>query len=323
MAERPRIIRIDQHDPRVVAAAEAEQRFFKHYGLDFKTHFVELKQPDVRVRVLEVGSGEPVLMVPGGAGDAFWFAPLIAELKGWRFLVVNRPGGGMSDGVDHRQVDLRRFAVSTLSSVMDALDLTRVPVISNSMGGLWTFWLALDQPERVSMMVQMGCPALILNTSAPLFMRLMSVPGINRFIVSMMQLGSPAKALSGLRQMGTKQEAIDAMPGEGAEAGYRMWNLPTYRNTWLTLMQSVATLRGGKPQLQLSDEQLRRIEQSVLFIWGDNDPFGGLDVARQATEAVPKAKLHQMSAGHLPFLDNPPECARVIREFLSSPGYPG
>lgn len=316
MTDLPRITRIDPHDPRVRPAAEAEQRLLEHYGLKYAIHHVELKEPPIRVRVLDVGSGPPALMVPGGSGDAIWFVPLITHLTGWRFLMVNRPGGGMSDGVDHRQVNIQRLAVDTLVSVLDAFGLERVPIIGNSMGGLWTFWLALDRPERVSMMVQLGCPALILKTSAPFFMRLMTVPVIDQVIVRVMQPPSTEKALDGLRFMGTRQDLIDAMPGVLAVAAYHFFHLPTFQETWLSLMQAVATLRGGRPSYQLGAEQLRRIRQPVLFIWGDRDPFGSLDVARQATSVVPEAQLHTVSTGHLPFLDDPAECGRVIRDFL-------
>src|SRR5947209_261945 len=158
---------LDNGDPNVIAFAKAEQKVFDHYGLEVKTHFVQLKQPELKVRVLEVGSGDPLLMVPGGSGDAFIFAPLLAGLADWRILAIDRPGGGMSDGIDHRQVNLRHLAVDTLTTVLDTFQLNAVPIIGNSMGGLWSFWLALDRPDRVNRMVQLGCPALILNTAAP------------------------------------------------------------------------------------------------------------------------------------------------------------
>lgn len=317
MNEHPTITRIDHDDPRSKSALDAEQHLFAHYGLDYKVHFVEMKEPNLRVRVLEVGSGEPVLIVPGGSGDACFFAPLMAELKGRRFIAVNRPGGGLSDGIDHRHVDVRRLAVNTIKSVADAFGLNRVPIVCNSMGGLWSFWFALDCPERVSRLVQMGCPALILNTSAPFFMRLLGVPGINRFIAPNMQPKNIEQALDGLRFQGSRQEDIDAMPRVTAEAAYHFFNLPTYLDTWITIISAVATLTGANPKYQLRADQLERVQPPVLFVWGDNDPFGNLDVARQAARTVPSAQLYEMRAGHLLFLDKPQECGRVIREFLS------
>lgn len=314
------VTRIDRTDPRSTSALDAEERLFTHFGLEYKVHFVELREFDLCVRVLEVGAGRPLLMVPGGTGDALFFGALMAELKGWRMIALNRPGGGLSDGIDHRQVDVRRLAVSTLRSVADTFQLDRVPIVCNSMGGLWSFWFALDSPERVSKMVQMGCPALALNTSAPFFMRLLGVPGINRFIAPNMQPKSIDGALDGLRFQGSSQQDIDRMPRESAEAAYHFFHLPTYLDTWKTLISAVATLTGASPRYQLRADQLQRVQQPVQFIWGENDPFGNLDVARQMARIVPNARLHEMRTGHLPFLDQPKECGRVIHEFLSENG---
>jgi 2-hydroxy-6-oxonona-2,4-dienedioate hydrolase len=320
MMSQATITRIDQRDPRIVAATEAERRLFAHYGLDYKTHHVELEQPDLRVRILEVGSGPPLLLVPGGSGDAWQLAPLMAQLRGWRVIAVNRPGGGMSDGLDHRQLDLRRLAIHTLSAVLDAFALPRVPVIGNSMGGLWSFWLALDQPERVSTLIQIGCPALILNTSAPFFMRLLSVPVLQRLLAATLQPNSRETALDGLKFQGSSQAAIAGMPDVLGEAAYHFFRLPTYSDTWITVISATATLRGAKRAYQLGADQLQQVRQPVCFLWGDNDPFGALDIARMALDTVPMATLHVLHAGHLPFLDDPTACGQHIRAFLASLG---
>ena len=319
MNDNPTITRIDLDDPRSIAALNAEQRLFDYYGLDYKYHYVEMNEPNLRLRVLEVGEGPPVLMVPGGAGDAFIFAPLMAQLTGWRMIALNRPGSGLSDGIDHRQVDLRQLAANTLRSVADAFDLDRVPIIRNSMGGLWSFWYTLAYPDRVSSMVQMGCPALILNTSAPFFMRLIGVPGINRFIAPQMQPKSIDTTLDGLRFQGSSQEDIDRMPHAMADAAYHMYQLPTYLDTWKSLIAAVASIRGANPKYQLRADDLERIDQPLQFIWGANDVFGDLDVARQATRIIPNAQLHEMQTGHLLLLDQPEATGAVIREFLDTP----
>jgi pimeloyl-ACP methyl ester carboxylesterase len=107
------------------------------------------------------------------------------------------------------------------------------------------------------------------------------------------------------------------MPKVAAEAAYRFFHLPTYLDSWKTLVSAVATLTGARPKYQLGADQLRRVQQPVQFVWGEKDPFGNLDVARQAARVIPNAKLYEMGTGHLPFLDRPQESGRVIREFLS------
>jgi pimeloyl-ACP methyl ester carboxylesterase len=81
----------------------------------------------------------------------------------------------------------------------------------------------------------------------------------------------------------------------------------------------VATIGGANPQYKLDAEDLELITQPLQFIWGANDVFGNLDVARQATNIIPNALLHEMQTGHLPFLDQPEETGTVIREFLGAP----
>jgi 2-hydroxy-6-oxonona-2,4-dienedioate hydrolase len=317
MNEHSPIIKIDQNDPQVKAFAQAELQLFKYYGLEIKTRYVELKQPNLRVRILEVGSGQPILIAPGGNGEAFIWAPLMAELKGWRFIVFDRPGSGLSDFVDHLKIDFRRVAVDTLLAVLDSSGMKSIPILSNSMGGLWSFWLALDQPERVGKIVQLGSTALILNSNAPFPMRLMSVPIINRRLISVTVPKSLDKALDGLRIMGSSEEKIRALPKEYAETFYASRHLPAFRDSWRSLQERVLTLIGPKSDLRLNEDQLRKVQQPVLFIWGNNDPFGGPDIGKRATGMMPNAELQEIQAGHLPYVDEPAECATIIQKFLS------
>jgi pimeloyl-ACP methyl ester carboxylesterase len=213
-------------------------------------------------------------------------------------------------------VDVRQLAVDTLRTVANHFQLPPAPLICNSMGGLWGFWYALAHPQRVSRMVQLGCPALLLDTSAPFFMRLLGVPLFQNLVALQLQPQDVDGALEGLRFQGSRQEDIDRLPPEMARAVYCFFNMPTYLPTWKTLVSSVATLRGARPRYRLEAGALRTIQCPVQFIWGDNDPFGGLDVARRAVEIMSDARLHEMRAGHLPFLDRPQETGRVIRAFL-------
>lgn len=309
---------LEQDDPRVEAAQEAERRLFEHYGLDYKAHYIELTEPKIRIRVQVVGSGKPVLMVPGSVGDAFVLTPLMAQLEGYQMIAVNRPGGGMSEGLDHRAVDVRKVAVDTLSSVLDYFGLERVPIVGNSMGGLWSFWFALDRPERVAAVVQLGTPALVLDTSAPFPMRLMSVPVLNRLLVKKMMVpNSRKKAREAPAFLGHPKDVGTNWSEAEAECAYQFPRLPTFETSWLSLMERVLNLRGAKEDVRFGEDKLRLVQQPVLFIWGSGDPFGSLVTARRAQAAVPDAELHEAGVGHLPWWDDAEKCARLIRGFLA------
>jgi pimeloyl-ACP methyl ester carboxylesterase len=65
------------------AYEEAERSLFERYGLEPESWFLELKDPPLRVRVIETGAGKPVLLVHGIALQAAVWAPLLAEVEGF------------------------------------------------------------------------------------------------------------------------------------------------------------------------------------------------------------------------------------------------
>ena len=79
------------HDSRIDRYREAERVLWSRYGLQPTEHFVEVGSPPVRIRVLEIGAGPPLLFAHGTAGSGPAFASLIQELLDFRCLVFDRP----------------------------------------------------------------------------------------------------------------------------------------------------------------------------------------------------------------------------------------
>lgn len=296
----------------------AERRLFEVYGLEVESRFLELQAPPMRARVLEIGEGAPVVLVHGGGGVGATWAPLMARMSGVRLLVVDRPGFGLSGGFDYRGIDLRRHAVAFLESVLDALGIERAAFVGNSMGGLWGFWLALDRPKRVSKLAQLGSPALMTDTSAPLSMRLLSVRGLNRLMLAT-EKPSPEQARAFLVRLGHDEAVIDGhLPEEFFEmvAAYQM--LPAYATAWSTLVERCLTLRGAAPDVRLGEEELRRVQQPTHFVWGHGDAFGGPEIGERAVQIMLEAEIEAVSGGHLPWLDDPAGCADAVSRLLRS-----
>lgn len=296
----------------------AERRLFEVYGLEVESSFLELRDPAMRARVMESGEGTPVVLVHGGGGVGATWAPLMARLSGVRLVVVDRPGFGLSGSFDYRGADLRQHAVGFLESVLDALDIERAAFVGNSMGGLWSFWLALDRPERVTRLAQLGSPALMTDTSAPLAMRLLSVRGLNRLMLAM-EKPSPEQARTFLARLGHDEAVIDReLPEEFFEMVAAYQELPNYATAWSSLVERCLGLRGAVPDVHLDEEELRRVQQPSLFVWGDGDVFGGPKIGERAVEVMPNARIEVVSGGHLPWLDDPAGCAVAVSEFLRS-----
>lgn len=301
------------------AAREAESAVWKQYDLSVSERFISVGESGRRVRVLECGNptGEPLVLVQGGLGEAFGWASLMAELRDFRCITLDRPGGGFSDGVDFGEVDVRRLAVDVLEAVLDAVGIAKAAFVANSMGAWWSLHFATAGPARVSRLVLLGCPAVIVGTAAPLPMRLMSLPVLGRVLVESMVPGSPAKARGIPAFLGHPKEVGDRWSAAEAEAPYRFGNLPNFRRSWLTLVRRFLRLSGANPEMCISAEQLRAVTQPTLFVWGAHDPFGSAEAGRAAAALMPDARFEIFGVGHLPWWDDAAGCARFIRDFVS------
>ncbi|HEV8421039.1 MAG TPA: alpha/beta hydrolase, partial [Actinomycetota bacterium] len=288
------------------ALEEAERRAFAHYGLDVRTRFVRLSDPPLRVRTLEAGDGPPMLLI-GGPSASAW-APLMAELRGFRLIAVDRPGCGLSDPFDYTHADLRAHGVQFLSSLMDQLGLEAPAIAGNSMGGLWALWLAVDRPDRVSVIGQLGCPALLLNTSAPLSKRVLSIRAVNRI--------AQASSKHALVDHVTGRDGLEGLPEEMRECLYRAKLLWGRGRTHLSMLERMLSVLGARPELRFGEAELARVDRPVIFIWGDDDDHGSPEAGRRACEILPRGQIVVVGAGHMPWLDRPGECADALGPFV-------
>lgn len=289
----------------------AQDRFFQRCGVRAESRFVDVPSISGRAHVIVAGEGPPVVMVIGGGGLAAMWAPLMAELAGFRLYAIDRPGFGLTETVAHTTSGIRSMAVRFLEQVLDGLGLGTPQFVTNSMGSTWSIWLALDRPSRVPSMVQIGCSAWILDTSAPFPIRLLSIPPVGR-VMMRMQPPSPGQAEKLFRMMG---EDISEMP-EFRDLFVVGEQLPDYGPTWLDLLHAGLRLRGVRPEVSLAADQLGRLSQPVQLIWGRSDPFGSPEVGMEVARCIPNSELHLVEGGHTPWLSRARAVAELARPFL-------
>lgn len=304
-------------DPRLEAARAAERRVYEHYGLTFTDHHVPVPELDTEVRVAEVGSGPPVVLIPGGIGHGDLWTPLLAELDGFTAYVMDRPGGGLSGPIDHRTRPLSDIAALSTGAVFDHLDLDAAPAIGSSMGGLWAMRFALARPARVSALALLGCPALYPGTSAPLPMRLVSVPLLGEVVYdAVMRPDGVGDTRETLEFLGHPATTARDLPEPLLASWYRMENLPDAKRSWVSLLQQAVRVRGANPESAFTHADLRRLRAPVSLLWGSDDPFGSVETGRRGADVIPDATFERVGVGHQPWFDDPARCGASLREFL-------
>ena len=182
------------------AYREAEAGYWRSLDAHPTEREVELPRLGVRVRVQEVGEGEPVLFVHGGPSAGTNWASLAARMPGFRCILVDRPGTGLSEPYPVTADDLDAFADVFVVDVLDALELDRAHVVASSFGGFLALRGAAVAPDRFDRMVQMACPAGATGMAVPGFMRAAAVAPVRRLITSLPPNERGARSM--LRQIG-------------------------------------------------------------------------------------------------------------------------
>ena len=134
----------------------AERTLWERFGLEPKEHVIDLVDPHVRLRVVEVGSGDPVIFIPGTGGTGPYWAPLVKQLSGFRCLLLDRPGWGMSEPIDYRGRPFGDLTAAILVGVMDHLGIDQADLVGASVGNIWALALAARQPTAVRRLVLVG-----------------------------------------------------------------------------------------------------------------------------------------------------------------------
>jgi len=271
------------------------------------------------VRVLEIGRGPTVVFIHGGSASGANWAPLVAALDGFRCILVDRPGCGLSKPIDRDLSDLDRFeefANLLVADIIDGLGETSAHVVATSLGGHFALRGAATHPERVRRMVEFGFVPGAPLTKVPFSMRLAMIPGLGRLMVSIPPTRGAVRAI--LRQLGMGAALKD---GRISDEMFD-WFHALLRDT--RTMRNESTLpRGligtaGDGSSSLPDELLARIACPVRFAWGETDPIGGADVARSFVPRIPGAELELWAdTGHAPWMEDPARAASTVADFLN------
>ncbi|HYI34521.1 MAG TPA: alpha/beta fold hydrolase, partial [Glaciibacter sp.] len=112
--------------------------------------------PDGRMHVATLGSGPPVLLLPGFMQTWWEWRNLMPALAtaGYQAIAPDLRGEGWSDLPSAAITRTRR--AEDVTAMLDTLGLDRVRLVSHDMGAITAFQLALDSPDRFSAQVMLA-----------------------------------------------------------------------------------------------------------------------------------------------------------------------
>jgi len=261
---------------------------------DAATRFLDTRSG--RTHLLDVGAGDPVLLLHGsGRSVADWqegFADALAA-RDHRVLAIDYYGNGLSDRAHALRYGIALWAEQAVD-VLDALGLDRVAVLGHSAGGCVAAILAADHPERVRRAVFVGHgTALDPAQVVPL------LPGVGELALARMDL------------FGTPHSPRHA---ERLAAGYRIRGT---RAALLTFLRRQYTVDGLRLVLGTYEE----IQAPVLQVHGGEDASIPVSAARGLSPRLRDSRFVRLDGvGHDVHLEAPETLAAEVGAFLRSAG---
>jgi pimeloyl-ACP methyl ester carboxylesterase len=289
---------------------EAEQRVLSRYHLSARSQFVLIKSAHLPMHVLEVGTGQPVLMLHGGGlFGASWAQLLVPLQKRYRAYAPDLPGCGLTYRIDFHGLPFRATAQNMVNEIMDALRLPKANLIGLSMGGYFALVFALAHPERVNKLVLIGEPA---GSSPPnQWKKVVASPEMR--MPQHVTLEDTRKAWADTTVAHLERVDPTLIDADNADS-----NIPGYVDSWNSMLDDLASEKDLGLSYGLRPE-LKNLRPSTLFIWGDKDFFGPPSEGQEMAALAPHARCEMVSdAGHAVWIDQPERCTKLVTNFLSS-----
>jgi 2-hydroxy-6-oxonona-2,4-dienedioate hydrolase len=297
----------------------AEARLWRSLGAQPTERRLRLRRTATEVRIQEVGQGPPVVFVHGANTNGASWAALAATLDGFRCILLDRPGTGLSPPT-RAAIDattLPAFGEALVVDVLDALDLPSAHLVATSFGGYVALRTAAAHPDRIDRMVLFSWSAGLPAERLPAFMRLMTFPGAGRLAAVIPQSEGSVRRV--FRALGDGPALDDGRITPEDIACYLalVRDTDTMRNE-LAMGRALIRPIGGLDRIRLPDQVLESIRTPTCLLWGEKDPFGGAEIARRLAARLPNVALELISgAGHAPWLDDVDHCAAATRAFLT------
>ena len=266
-----------------------------------------------RTRVIEAGSGDPLILIHGVGSSAELFARNIMRLANdFHVYAIDALYHGYSSlepyDAEHR---VERQAEAVLD-FMDALDLAWAHIEGESMGAGMAFHIGLHHPER--------CGKLVLNSGSyyvNLKREFPDMPEGNLLVPLCRESVTNFSRETVRRRMEYLVASPDHLTEELVDVQYRMYAVPEIRES----MARVYGISAPRPRLMRYEEEVAAtLRPPVLVLWTDRNRGAGPEVGEYLASVIPGAQYHLIAnAAHWPQWEQPEQHDEVVAAFLKAP----
>ncbi len=269
-----------------------------------------IKVGNLNTRYWALGDkGTPVLLIHGlGASADIWMYNVEALARQHRVYVPDLVGFGRSDkpGPSFSPFDYTPF----LDDFMNLLKIERVSLVGQSLGGGIALHYALQFPQKVNKLVLVDSAGL--GKEVIWTLRLMSLPWVGELFSY-----PNRKGVEIFFRLAVLNRAL--VTKDFVELYYDIFSRPGFQKFFLMILRQIVDIRGAREEiLDPIMNNLYKIAQPVLIIWGEKDGVLPIQHGYLGKEKLPHAKLKIMEGcGHIPFFEKSDEFNELVLNFLA------
>jgi 2-hydroxy-6-oxonona-2,4-dienedioate hydrolase len=242
-----------------------------------RLHYVDVGQ--WRTRVLDIGEGDKVVVLANGTSGHIeaWTQNVRAlALAGYRVIGYDYPGHGYTTLTDH-DLEIPEYE-SHLLGLLDALNLQRVHLAGESLGGWIAVKFAAQHPERLLSVILSAPGGRVVGEQ-----KVDKAQSVSRQAVTEPTFENVKKRL----------QVVIHDPQKITEELVRVRQAIYSRDPTGANMAHIAVLRQPEQRWRnrVKDEDFAAIPVPALFVWTDHEPTGDAAEGRRLAELIPQGEF--------------------------------
>ena len=280
--------------------------------VDWAAHLNQTRIGGREVNYVDIGSGErePVVLVHGLSGQwQNWLENIPRLAQERRVIAPDLPGHGLSD-MPAEKISIPGYG-RCVEALCEQLDLGRVHLVGNSMGGFTASEVAIQFPQRVARLVLVSAAGISSSSVS-------RAPALTAGRAAALITASTAARHRGIaRRPVTRHFALAFVARHPSRLDADL--------AWESMFKG-ANPKGFDDALRACleydfRERLGEIEAPTLVVWGENDSVLPARDADEFERLVSDArKVMMRDTGHVPMLERPRAFNDVLVDFLAETG---
>lgn len=260
--------------------------------------FLKIDGLDVHYR--KEGQGPALLLLHGTASSLHTWEPWVDILKdSFTCISVDLPAFGLTGPNQNHDYSTKSYN-AFINGFMSALQVDSFHIAGNSLGGYIAWNYALDYPEKVNKLILVAAAGF--PHEPPQLFKLISNPILGPILKNI--------SVRSLAENNLKEVYYDdsQITDDLVDRYYHMSLREGNRDALVSRVN-----RRDENRI----DQITKLEEPTLLLWGEADPWVPFEDAHKFDEAIPNSRIiSYKDAGHVPMEEKPIESAQAALEFL-------